>query len=57
MHVHIVSPEGEAKFWLEPLVELATKRGLTAVEITELQRIIEERQNEIRDHWQRHFGH
>jgi hypothetical protein len=23
MHVHVLSPDGEAKFWLEPVVELA----------------------------------
>jgi hypothetical protein len=56
MHVHVLSPDGEAKFWLEPVIELALNKGLKTVELTELQRIIEERQNEIRDHWQRHFG-
>ena len=56
MHVHVVSPDGEAKFWLEPVIELALSQGLKAVELTELQRIVEERQNEIRDHWRRHFA-
>ncbi|MCX6928934.1 MAG: DUF4160 domain-containing protein [Verrucomicrobia bacterium] len=56
MHVHVVSPDGEAKFWLEPVIELALSKGLKAVELTELQRIVEERQNEIRDHWRRHFA-
>ena len=56
MHVHDVSPDGEAKFWLEPVIELALNKGFKAVELTELKRIIEERQNEIRDHWHRHFG-
>ena len=55
MHVHVFSPDGEAKFWLEPQIELAVKKGLKAVELTELRRIIEERQNEIREHWHRHF--
>jgi hypothetical protein len=35
---------------------LALSKGLKAVELTELQRIVEERQNEIRDHWRRHFS-
>ena len=55
MHVHVISPDGEAKFWLEPEIELAVNRGFKSVEISELQRIVEERQNEIRDHWRRHF--
>ena len=55
MHVHVFSPDGEAKFWLEPQIELALNRGLRAAELAELQRIIEERQDEIRQHWRRHF--
>ncbi len=56
MHVHVFSPDGEAKFWLEPQIELALNKGLKAVELTELRRIIEERQYEIREQWHRHFG-
>lgn len=55
MHVHVFSPDGEAKFWLEPQIELALNKRLKTVELTELRRIIEERQDEIRQHWQRHF--
>ena len=28
MHVHVQAPEGEAKFWLEPAIELAHNYGL-----------------------------
>ncbi len=55
MHVHVFSPDGEAKFWLEPQIELALNKGLKAVELAELRRITEERQDEIRQHWHRHF--
>ena len=55
MHVHVFSPDGEAKFWIQPQIELALNKGLKAVELTELRRIIEERQDEIRQHWHRHF--
>jgi hypothetical protein len=55
MHVHVISADGEAKFWLEPTVELATGQGLSSTELNELQNVVEERQNEIRDHWRRHF--
>jgi hypothetical protein len=55
LHVHVISPEGEAKFWLEPKIELATNKGLKTTELVEVQRIVEERQNEIREHWRRHF--
>ena len=55
LHVHVISADGEAKFWLEPRIELATNKGLKSTELVELQRIVEERQNEIREHWRRHF--
>jgi len=55
MHVHVFSPDGEAKFWLEPEIELAVSKGLKSVELSELLRIVEERQDEIRNHWRRHF--
>ena len=56
IHVHVVSPDGEAKFWLEPAIQLAVNKGLKSVELTELTRVIEERQHEIRTHWHKHFG-
>ena len=28
MHVHVHCADGEAKFWLEPLIELAQNYGL-----------------------------
>jgi hypothetical protein len=55
MRVHVISPDGEAKFWLEPKIELAVNKNLSATELRELEQIIEERQNEIRQSWQRHF--
>jgi hypothetical protein len=32
-HVHVISPEGEAKFWIEPEVILANQMGLTGRQI------------------------
>ena len=55
MHVHVISPDGEAKFWLEPQIELAVNKGFSSTELKELKRIVEERQHEIRERWQRHF--
>jgi hypothetical protein len=55
VHIHVLSPDGEAKFWLEPTVSLATFEGLSAAQLKRLQRIVEERSNEIRTAWRRHF--
>ncbi len=54
MHVHVLSPDGEAKFWLEPEIEVAMSKGFNSIEVNELKRIVEERQNEIRERWRRH---
>jgi hypothetical protein len=56
VHVHVFSPDGEAKFWLQPSIELAVNKGLKQAELSELKRVVEERQDEIRTHWHRHFG-
>ena len=54
-HVHVVSPEGEAKFWLEPIVALAENFRLSVGELKELQGVIERRKDEILSAWNKHF--
>jgi hypothetical protein len=54
-HVHVRSPDGEAKFWLEPGIELAINHGLSPRELKELEKIVEEKADEIRKHWNKHF--
>ncbi|MBI1730470.1 DUF4160 domain-containing protein [Candidatus Acetothermia bacterium] len=41
MHVHVASSEGEAKFWIEPKIELAQDYGLAKEKIAELLEIVE----------------
>ncbi len=55
MHVHVVSPDGEAKFWLEPIVALEQSYRLSNRELRELQKIIERRKDEIARDWKKHF--
>jgi hypothetical protein len=54
-HIHIVSPEGEAKFWVEPIVALANYKGLTARQLNNLQKIVEEHKHEIKEAWKNHI--
>jgi hypothetical protein len=56
MHVHVIANDGEAKFWLEPTVSLATFDGFSPIQLRRLQRIVEEREDEIRKAWKNHFG-
>lgn len=56
MHVHVQGQNGEAKFWLEPEVELAQHTGLTNREIGEALRLVQEHRNDIRSAWLKHFA-
>ena len=55
MHVHALSQDGEAKFWLEPELELARNCGLTRAQLREIERIIEVHYDELVAAWRKHF--
>jgi hypothetical protein len=55
-HIHVISPAGEAKFWLEPEIELARSYGLAEHDLTRARKLIEERGHAIRAAWAEHFG-
>ena len=54
-HVHLQSPDGEAKFWLEPGISLARAIGISDQELTRIRRIIEAHEIELRNAWLSHF--
>ncbi|MCG3769191.1 MAG: hypothetical protein JW384_00311 [Nitrosomonadaceae bacterium] len=56
MHVHVYCDRGEAKFWLEPTIQLAQNSGMAARQIRVAKTLIEEHEDEIRLAWQTHFG-
>jgi hypothetical protein len=56
LHIHVQSADGEAKFWIEPSIELARNYGLGAQDLGRVEQLIEEREQEIRDAWSSHFG-
>jgi hypothetical protein len=55
MHVHVYHANGEAKFWLDPAVALATNHGLNTARLNEAAKLIEEHLDEIRSAWAKHF--
>ena len=40
IHIHVAHPDGEAKFWLTPVVHLATSIGLTPRQIADAQAVV-----------------
>lgn len=55
MHVHVYCGDGEAKFWLEPQIELARNYRLSRSQIREIEQIIEEHYDELTTAWQDYF--
>ena len=47
MHVHVETPAGELKVWLEPRIELAQNHGAAEREVTR-------RHDEIAQRWREH---
>jgi hypothetical protein len=56
VHVHVASPDGEAKFWLAPIIALAAHTGLPARELARMPAIVAERRDEIIPSWHDHFA-
>ena len=56
MHVHVCCAEGEAKCWIEPEVKLACSAGLTDRQLGAIQKIVEDRRDEITRAWNGHFS-
>ncbi|MBI5739111.1 MAG: DUF4160 domain-containing protein [Nitrospirae bacterium] len=56
MHVHVQTADGTAKFWLEPIIALESYCTLSTKELKEVSTIIEEKQNEFKNSWKKHFS-
>ncbi|WJW76177.1 DUF4160 domain-containing protein [Thiohalobacter sp. IOR34] len=56
MHVHIISGEGEAKFWLSPEIELARNYQFSRKQLKEIESLIEVHYDELVSTWQKHFS-
>jgi hypothetical protein len=56
MHVHVTCADGEAKFWLEPVISLAQNHGLSEKQVKEAQALVEAHADECRKSWKAHFG-
>ena len=55
IHVHISHPDGEAKFWLTPQIELAVNVGLSQTQVRQAHAVVSKHIKEIQDAWSRHF--
>ena len=56
MHVHVQTVDGEAKFWLEPLIALADYYRLDSRELNKIEAIVREHADEFVAKWKSHFS-
>ena len=56
MHVHVISGDGEAKFWLEPEIELSRNYKYTRKQLKEIESLVEAHENELISAWKQHFS-
>jgi len=55
LHVHVATPDGIAKFWLEPIIALADFYNLSQKDLREVEAVIREHEDEFKSAWRRHF--
>lgn len=56
MHIHVMCPDGEAKLWLEPTIEIATSYKLSKVRLKEIEAMTHENVAIFKKAWEAHFG-
>ena len=54
-HIHVATPDGECKFWLEP-VRLASNRGLSAHAIRQAERLVFDHHEFLREKFNEYHG-
>lgn len=55
MHIHVSSADGEAKFWLEPKVELSRSYRYSRREVKVIQSLVEGNRDELVSAWRQYF--
>jgi hypothetical protein len=56
MHIHVICPSGEAKYWLEPEIELAKNHKLSRIQMKEVENLIEVHYAEFKSAWKKHIA-
>ena len=56
MHIHVEKGDNDAKFWLEPTIELAENFGFNSKEIRKITKMVETYGNEFKEQFAAHIG-
>lgn len=55
-HIHVISGDGEAKYWLEPEIELAGNYRFRRAQLKAIENLIEAHYDELVRAWNEHFS-
>lgn len=53
-HIHVETPDGECKFWLEP-IRLARNKGVAPVTLREIEKLVFEHQQFFKEKFDEYF--
>ena len=56
MHIHVLKAECEAKFWLEPRIELANNYGFNVKELRKISQMVEKYGNDFKQQFTAYIG-
>ena len=56
MHIHVLYDGHEAKYWLEPQVELAKNTGIPDHKLNEIRKIVEKYADEFKKQYREYIG-
>ncbi|MBR1468897.1 MAG: DUF4160 domain-containing protein [Prevotella sp.] len=56
LHIHVLCDGKEAKFWLEPTVELAKNTGISEHRLNEIKKIVEVYADDFKKQFRQHIG-
>ncbi|QUS62417.1 DUF4160 domain-containing protein [Synechocystis sp. PCC 7339] len=48
-HIHVRSPDGECKFWLEPTILLSSNHGIPVRELRKVEKLVYENHHFLRN--------
>ena len=56
MHIHVLHGNSEAKYWLEPQIELAWNDGIAEERLSKIKKIIEKNADRFKEQYKQHVG-
>jgi hypothetical protein len=55
-HIHVDTPEGECKFWLDP-IRLARNKGVPATDIRKIEKLIFQHNELLKEKYDEYFSY